>query len=742
MEIIESFLAAMSAAGCAPARSSDIIANDKRTSYQIAHDPKNKKKGFYKLKVDADFGFGYFGDYSQDSFFPWHSTSPKKYTQEEIRAFAERARIAREEAEAERMGGWQEKSQEAQDTLIFASLCEAHPYLTKKGVKPYGLYASGNLIIMPLRDVAQIWNYQTIDEAGNKLFLKGGRKNGTWFEIPGDEVICICEGYATGASIHEATGHSVIVGLDAGNITVIAPKIRDIYKLNKIIICADNDQFNAKNIGIEKGKEAAIAISAKLVYPEFKDLSSKPTDFNDLHALEGLERVKDIIHSASKLDEEAAGGVIDLLRSDSQTPGGDLLDWRSLLQKNDKGIIQRSTTNINLFVRHEERIAGTFKHDSFAKRIILHKCPPWENENEFRVRPVADYDYFRLESFLESAYGLKATKDKCADVIQSTAQLPENTFNPASEYFLNLKWDGVSRINSWLKDFVSDGSQPDEYLSLVGTKFLCGLAARAMHPGVKFDTMIILEGKQYAGKSYLSRILATINDTEYFLDDFKDIDNKDALMKIQGKLVVEFPEMNTMRRAEVNDLKAFLSRTTDVFRPPYGRNTIESGRQCVFVGTINPEGPYLRDVTGNRRYWPIACRDSFDLDKLKEIVPHLHAEAAMLVKCGEQIWLNPEEFKIAVAEQEKRVVEDVWTDSIAEIVENCFEITTDEIMQKLEIPKERRSPNVQSRVTQTMVGFGWEPSRITIGRKQRRGFKRHNPIVAANDEGEEVVWAS
>jgi putative DNA primase/helicase len=418
-------------------------------------------------------------------------------------------------------------------------------------------------------------------------------------------------------------------------------------------------------------------------------------------------------------------------------------DWESQLQKNKDGfVLPTSPTNLRLFMKHHADLQGVFRFDSFAKRIIVAKCPPWENVDDFNVRPIADYDYFRLECFLETTHGLKATKNRCADSIESTAQLPGNAFNPASDYFNSLEWDGVKRIDTWLQRYVSDGKQPSEYLTLVGRKFLCGLAARAMRPGIKFDTMIILEGKQYAGKSFLSLILATINGEEYFLDDFRDIDNKDALMKMQGKLVIEFPEMNTMRKAEVNDLKAFISRTHDVFRPPYGRNTIESPRQCVFVGTINPDGPYLRDVTGNRRYWPVSCRENIDLTELKKIVPLLHAEAAHCVKMGEQLWITRDEYKIAALEQDKRVVNDVWIDTIQEILLAKCEITTDEILQALEIPKERRTPQIQSRVGQTMTALGWEHARLVRGAKRPRGFIKPEYKTKDNHEmfEEEIVF--
>jgi len=754
MSLIENFIDAMRQAGLAPANPSDIRSDNKRHDYQLEGDKRGHKKGYYKLKIDGDFGFGFFGDYRQSEFEKWVSAAPRTYSDAERREFAKRMERERQAQEIEQEALWQAKAAEAVDTLLFTSPCPPeHAYLQKKGVLPYGISLSGRDIIIPMSDASGVRNIQSIKPDGTKLFFKDAKKQGAWFEIPGDTTICIVEGYATGASVYEATGHTVIIAFDAGNLVPVAAAIRAKHPENRVIICADNDAFTVRpdgkptNPGIIKGTQAAIAINADLIYPEFTDTATKPTDFNDLHQLEGLDVVRDTIHAAKKPDGKAAGGAIASPRDvGSQAPGSDLIDWEGQLQKNKNGeLIPRSVSNLLLVMRHHDDLKNIFRYDSFAKRIIVHRPPPWEDAQTFLVRSVCDYDYFRLEAFLEQNYGLKVTKEKCADAIASTAQLPENTFNPASDYFSVLEWDGIPRIDTWLREYASDGSQPDCYLKIVGRKFMCGLAARAIYPGIKFDTMIILEGKQYAGKSFLSKILSTINGAEYFLDDFKDIENKDSLMKMQGKLVIEFPEISAMRKAEINDLKAFLSRTHDVFRPPYGRNTLESGRQCVFVGTINPEGPYLRDVTGNRRYWPISCRDVLNLEDLRRVIPLLHAEAAHLVRNGEQLWLTKEEYDIAVTEQNKRVLNDVWADKITDIVQGKNEISTDEILQEMGIPRDKQTPQVQSRVTQTMVSIDWVPCRLSVGTKRPRGFRRMSAIEAIQenltaDEGEIITW--
>lgn len=759
-DYLQKFIDAMTDAGLAPSNSSSIQAEDKLSSYHLAGDPRSSKKGYYRLAIDPDFAYGYFGDYRIGDTHPWHAKTERKLSREDRKAAEERMAANKAKQEREEQERYKAFAIEAQDFILFLEEATSHPYLTAKKIKANGALQSGNDLIIPMSDHEQVWSYQTIQPDGTKLFFggkAGGRARGLWFKIPGGDTICLTEGFATGASIHEATGHTVFVTFNAGNMVTCAKPIRAMYPDAKIIVCADNDHYktdkdgNVIQTGIKKGILAASDIDAYITYPDTMDLAKgqEKTDFNDLHDMYGLKYVNERItqfckkpteirmsHIVGTSDEAIAGGV-DIPPSTAPRPDS---DWHLYLQRNKVGeLIERSTTNLLLVMMNDDHLKGVFKYDSFAKHIIVSRCPPWEDEQSFKVRSVCDFDYIRLESFLETAYKLKFGREKCADAIISTAQDPSNTFNPATDYFNALEWDGVKRLDTWISKYVGNGSQSEAYMTMVGRKFLCGLAARAMHPGIKFDTMIILEGKQNGGKSRLANALATINGVEYFLDDFRDVDNKDSLMKIQGKLVVEFPEITTMRRTEVNELKGFLSRQTDSYRAPYGRNVIEAPRQCVFVGTVNPEGEYLRDVTGNRRYWPVACRDKIGLESIRAIVPQLHAEAAFLVKNGEQLWLNEDEYKLAEQEQEKRVQGDAWSEKIEPSLLAVNWISTSEILDKLHIPMERRNSNENIRVSKIMTSLGWRATRRNQGNSKIRGWEKPEEVknVGGSDD---ISW--
>ena len=170
-----------------------------------------------------------------------------------------------------------------------------HPHLKAKGVKAYGIFINnGNLVIPAIDDSGQVTTIETISPDSKKMFLKGGKKSGSYFWIDGSlDTIYICEGYTTAATIREATGCAVVMAFDAGNLPKVAPKIRSRYLTARIVMAADNDQFKGNdNAGIKCAMQAAEAIGADVAIPQFSDLTSKPTDFNDLMALEGIERVR------------------------------------------------------------------------------------------------------------------------------------------------------------------------------------------------------------------------------------------------------------------------------------------------------------------------------------------------------------------------------------------------------------------------------------------------------------------
>lgn len=341
MDYVQEFIVAMTSAGCGPARSGDVVADGKWHDYQIAGDPKGKKKGFYVLNYDDGFAIGRFGDrrHGGDSE-PWNSRSNKKFSPEEKqewnrkRAVGIRAAIEDERREHETL------SLEAQMTWKESDVADSsHPYLIRKSSMVNGIRQNvdGELVI-PMWAEKRIWNIQTIDNKGEKLYGRG-RKKGCYFALANADddlsVIVIAEGYSTGDAIRQATGLPVLVSFDAGNMIAVAKSKSADFPETKFIFAADNDQWTFKrgkcpddvkpkevpgdssewenwrrngwlvNPGIEAARQAAVAIGgASVVWPEFDpEDKNKRTDFNDALTTMGKEYVKDRITSVIKKAE-------------------------------------------------------------------------------------------------------------------------------------------------------------------------------------------------------------------------------------------------------------------------------------------------------------------------------------------------------------------------------------------------------------------------------------------------------
>ena len=226
--------------------------------------------------------------------------------------------------DAERLASQAVAAERAEDEVgTYADASDDHPYLVRKHISAHGIKIdrAGRLVVPVIDQAGEILSYQTIDSDGNKRFLKGGKIEGGFYELRGNrKIVFVGEGFATCASIYEATGYTVMVAFDCGNLAKVAKAAKEMFPAAKIVIGADNDQFTEGNPGVTKGRAAAALVFGEIVYPSFGDadmVDNKPTDWNDLHCLQGLDAVKEQI-------ERVAGPVRDKLafefsRADSLT---------------------------------------------------------------------------------------------------------------------------------------------------------------------------------------------------------------------------------------------------------------------------------------------------------------------------------------------------------------------------------------------------------------------------------------
>lgn len=293
----QEFLAAITAKGLMPPV--EIIADGQIHRFATSYKPDDDA-GWYVLHNDL-VAAGDFGCWRAGTSWHWCSKSTGQMTQEELVAHQDRVqaqKALRDSEQAQRHAG---AAKAAAIVFNAASLCTTHPYLTTKGVQAYGIRQAGDNLLIPLRDsTGTLHSLQTITPDGGKRFLIGGKVKGCYHGLTGSPgVLLICEGYATGASLREATGHAVVVAFNAGNLEGVALDLHALYPDVKIVIAADDDHQTEGNPGMTKARSAAVAVGGYLAVPDFGgNRPVKATDFNDLHQHSGLDAVKSCIDAA------------------------------------------------------------------------------------------------------------------------------------------------------------------------------------------------------------------------------------------------------------------------------------------------------------------------------------------------------------------------------------------------------------------------------------------------------------
>ncbi len=400
--------------------------------------------------------------------------------------------------------------------------------------------------------------------------------------------------------------------------------------------------------------------------------------------------------------------------------------WRDLLYYKKPGYIEpHSLANMVTILTYSKRWKGVFAFDLFSGEIIMQKCPPYMDDSDFVVHRLVHEDIVYTTCALEFD-GLAPTTAKIVDAIKAAAR--KNQVHPARDYFNRIVWDGDKRLDHWLRDYLGAVEQDDDYLRAVGSKWLIAGVRRVFQPGCKFDTMLVLEGEQGIGKSRALRTLSTFGNepaVEYFTDAvrFENITHPSSIMEMQGKMIVEFAELSGMNRKEIEDIKNWITIQIDSLQKKYENPITPLPRQFILAGTTNDDA-YLRDPSGNRRFLPVKCSGQIDIEALHRDREQIWAEAVARHKQGEDIHIDPSSAvaRTAQAEQEKRLIDDVWTDAVMKYVEHMKEATMNEILQAIPIEPGRRDEVVTRRVSKILRIAGWKRGYIYHGNSQRRAW--------------------
>lgn len=399
-------------------------------------------------------------------------------------------------------------------------------------------------------------------------------------------------------------------------------------------------------------------------------------------------------------------------------------------------------------------LSHLFALNEFTGRVEFRRPAPWHSlqnrsatYREGKYPPVGDADLRLLKGWLSTRCGYEASLGAIEDAVTNVAY--SNRMHPVRDYIKALKWDGKERLDFWLQKYL--GVMDGLYVRACSRKVLTAAVARVFEPGIKFDHVLILEGDQGIGKSSAIEILGA----PWFSDAPVDPHSRDTVDAMQGCWIVELAEMVTYRRAEMDALRAFVSRRVDRARLAYGRSTGDFPRQSIFIASMNP-GPdetYLRDDTGARRWWPVRCRPSHgplkkqvDFEGLREVRDQLFAEAYVRYKNEEPLKMEtPELEKASRTEGERRFVEHEWTEIIAEYIsrQDRHKETKRDFYTSREIYKDallgvdrgfdRKS---QMGIALVMRQLGWQPAVKWIAGRAARGYERPecSEIPESDDE--------
>ncbi len=594
------------------------------------------------------------------------------------------------------------------------------PYLDRKKVKAYGIRFSRGSIVIPIRGIdGVLWSLQFIsatESGSDKRFLSGSAIKSHYHaigRITPESPLVVVEDYATGATIHQVTGWSVAMTFGAGNLEAVAKTLRASYPSIQIIIAGDDDRWTKGNPGVSKAQKAAAAVSAVAVFPVFKG-SRDGTDFNDLFVVEGAEPVFEQLNAALVPKT----------------------DWRTGLSRTASGAIRPVISNVAKILKHDPDWQAVLGYCDFSYRIVKQKKPPFKNAD---AGEWSDADTARLRIWLSEKYGITPSTRDTDDAVLVASEA--RRFHPVRDYLKGLEWDGLPRLENWLTTYLD--ANDGEYERGAGRKYLISAVARVMEPPVKVDHVLILESIQGVKKSTVLDVLAS----PWFSDTYFAIGDKDGYQQMQGVWIYELAELDSFNKAESTRAKQFFGSITDHYRPSYGRRVQEFPRQCVFVGTTNQES-YLKDPTGNRRYWPVRC-GLVDIEALRRDREQLWAEAVAQHKNGVPWWPVGEEEVLFGEQQEQRYTSDAWEDMVyswlydaSQGLENKF--TAAEIFKgalsceamHMRLPEQTRLGIIMSRLGWKKHRERYESDKDTPDRRYVYHRPPHQIIMTTNPEDE------
>jgi putative DNA primase/helicase len=564
---------------------------------------KRKLSGWYQLWLDQSVPFGRIGDYriSQDQPTAiWKPENRKRHTisqaeKDEIKKLQEKAEVEKQEKHSKAAVRAQSLWNAAQD-------CEKHPYLEKKNVLSYGLkQTDDDLLIIPLLSKElDIVGLQYIAPDGTKRFLTGSRKSGSFF-ILGKEIlksadtINYCEGYATAASYYRDYSQPVIVAFDAYNLSAVAENIFDYFSDRRHIFIADNDDSKT---GEKEAVKACQLIHNRNGRAEVLIPTSKG-DYND-HA-------------------STSGEVLPALNKVELPVDYDF---------------NRSATG--RFLNTKDNINGVLTTQGIACRY-----------NVIKKRMEIEVPNMTFITDMKEEASLIEIEDRCINMgiphtkVRDYLKILAKEYNPVAEWIDSKRWDGTSRLQTFLDSIVSTN---EELKDMLMKKWLISCVACVYEKnGVELEGILVLQGAQGLGKTLWFKRLCDYDKGWLLEGATLNPSDKDSVKRAVSHWIVELGEIeSTFKKSDIDQLKAFVTARSDELRLPYDRAFTTYQRRTAFYASVNAK-EFLTDTSGNRRFWTVSVKDinvnhGVDMQQLwAEVKETLYVE-------GQKNWyLSPDE---------------------------------------------------------------------------------------------------
>lgn len=373
------------------------------------------------------------------------------------------------------------------------------------------------------------------------------------------------------------------------------------------------------------------------LFGELDEGAAEDTPVNKLPSYTAMTELASADEAVKRI---LASERLDRAREDFDIPdeGLDNDEWVTQLEADKKGNLRQTIQNVYIILTNDPLLKGALAFNSFKDRLVCVRSLPWrEVQDTVNGETWTDVDDSELRRYIELAYHITG-RERIMDAVSGVARA--NAIHPVRDFLNGLEWDGVPRLDTLLVDYL--GAEDCEYTRAVTRKAFTAAVARIMKPGCKFDYVLTLSGPQGRGKSTLINKMSC----GWYTDSLAGIGTKEAYEGIQGFWLVELGELAAMKKTEIEITKNFISKQVDSYRAPYGRRVEDHKRQCVFFGTTNSTA-FLRDDTGNRRFWPVRLEDKAPAltvwnDLTLELVRQLWAEAVIRYEEGEPLTLTPE----------------------------------------------------------------------------------------------------